>query len=345
MLSRITLLANVGSRKTGSDNPMSDLFDELVAGGETAFNKLIIERRQENIEIEFKTKVNATNGEVTKDDRRILGIALSALSNSMGGTLVWGVEATKNSDGIDCASSLDPISQIEKFQSEMTHLVSQAIMPRHEGIQIASVPSSATPGSGYLLIRVDRSERRPHRCEFGDKQYFKRIGDSSIAMEHYDIEDSFKRLVVPTLIPEIQLSRSQTRGGPEGTFYTLKISISLRNGSSVSARFPYLRITETHNIKVPPWNSHDSGVQFPGGIFNGGADHVIHPDQSIFAIYLPKEFRLNQKNELPRGSLNSPMIITFQYGSLHARASLHTAQFSEADVAKGLGIQLEPPLK
>ena len=37
-------------------------------------------------------------------------------------------------------------------------------------------------GAGYLLIEVGRSERRPHRCEFGEKQYFKRVGDSSIAM-------------------------------------------------------------------------------------------------------------------------------------------------------------------
>jgi hypothetical protein len=48
-----------------------------------------------------------------------------------------------------------------------------------------------------LAIAVARSERRPHRNEFGEKQYFKRIGDSSIAMEHYEIEDSLGDLRVP----------------------------------------------------------------------------------------------------------------------------------------------------
>jgi hypothetical protein len=47
---------------------------------------------------------------------------------------------------------------------------SQAIMPRHEGIRIAALAN--TEDTGFLLVDVERSERRPHRCEFGDKQYF-----------------------------------------------------------------------------------------------------------------------------------------------------------------------------
>jgi hypothetical protein len=322
---------------------VQDLFDEVLAGGELALQQLVADRRQEGIDVEFKTKANPANGEVTKEDRKNLGIALSALSNSMGGTLVWGVEATKNSDSIDCASALRPICQIQKFQSEITRLVSQALMPRHEGIRIASVSISASADSGYLLIRVDRSDRRPHRCEFGEKQYFKRIGDSSIAMEHYDIEDSFKRLVVPTLTARFNLIPTSSRSGPDGSFSSLRISISLENTSSVSARFPYLIIEETSNIQLPGYNAR-RGFQYPPGVFEGGADDVIHPERAMHAQNLEREFRLNQQGELPRGSLQSPILITYRCGSLHSRPSFGTFKITENDVATALGLQIEPPL-
>jgi Putative DNA-binding domain len=320
---------------------MPDLFEELLAGGEAAVQQLVADRRLEDIDIEFKTKANAANGEVEPEDRENFGIALSAFSNSMGGTLVWGVKAAKNSDGIDCAIALRPIFQLTKFQSQITELVSRALMPRHEGIRIESIPASNPVGSGYLVIRIDRSERRPHRCEFkGLKQYYKRIGDSSIAMEHYDIEDSFKRLVVPTLEAERSLAKTSTRSGPEGNFVGIKISITLRNTSSVSARFPYLIIKGTKHIQARP--SFRRGFQFPSGVFEGGADEVIHPEMTMRALDLEREFKLNQNGELPRGTLPSPILIQYQCGSLHSRPSFGTFENTIDDVAAALGLQVEP---
>ena len=124
----------------------------------------------------------------------------------MGGVLTWGIGASKNAENVDCASELHPIHQIEKFKSEIGRALSQAMMPRHDGIRVMSIPCSSTPDAGYLAFKVERSERRPHRCECGDKQYIKRVGDSSIAMEHYDIEDSFKRIIAPTLQAEYHLA-------------------------------------------------------------------------------------------------------------------------------------------
>jgi predicted HTH transcriptional regulator len=149
---------------------MKDLFDQIVQEGVVAIDRLVAQRQQENVELEFKTKSNQANGELTKDDRRNLGIILSAFANSMGGLVIWGILATKNSDDIDCATGLKPIVEIEKFKSGIERALSQAVMPRHEGIRVASVPYR--DGAGYLLIQVERSERRPHRCEYGDKQYF-----------------------------------------------------------------------------------------------------------------------------------------------------------------------------
>jgi hypothetical protein len=228
---------------------MLDLYDELVQGGETAIYELKVRHVQESVQLEFKRKARPGQPGLTKEDRQNLGIVLSALSNSMGGVVVWGVIAEKNGDQVDCASDLEPISHIERFKSEVERAVSQVLMPRHDGIRIEKV-SSSTPGAGYLVMRVERSERRPHRNEAGERQYFKRVGDSNIAMEHYDIEDSFKRFVVPSLDVEFALSDGGTYSDspsltlPSWNFVTLIITLILVNRSQVSAAYPYLIIDE-----------------------------------------------------------------------------------------------------
>src|SRR5262249_47263569 len=98
---------------------MKGLFDQIVQEGVPAIHQLIAQRQQENVELEFKTKANHNNGELPKDDRKNLGIILSSFANSMGGLVIWGVLAAKNDDGVDCATEAKPISEIEKFKSEV----------------------------------------------------------------------------------------------------------------------------------------------------------------------------------------------------------------------------------
>jgi len=71
--------------------------------------------------------VNAGTGELNREDRENLGVALSAFSNSRGGLIVWGVTARKDDDGVDCATALQPIANIDRFKADVTRLVSQAI--------------------------------------------------------------------------------------------------------------------------------------------------------------------------------------------------------------------------
>src|SRR3989442_845403 len=94
----------------------------------------------------------------------------------------------------------------------------------------------------------------------------------------------------PTLTAEFYLARASTRGGPDGSFITLRISISLKNTSSVSARFPYLIIEGTSNVRLPGFNAR-RGFQYPPGVFEGGADDVIHPERIMRAQDLEKEFK------------------------------------------------------
>jgi hypothetical protein len=262
---------------------VSTLFDQLVREGEPALHALVQDRQQEHVQLDFKRKSDGSHGSPNDDDKRTLGEALSGFSNSAGGLLVWGVDARKGADGIDCAQSLEPISDIQRFNASVTNLIGQLLMPRHEGVRTAVIRSN--PTSGYLLLDVDRSERRPHRSEAkGRKGYYKRIGDSFFEMEHYDIEDAFNRVHVPSLSFAWRIDRSITYGGSGEGGFDADITLQLRNNSARTARFPYLYIRRPKGANLESSGGYISPLQFrvrtegEWTYFIGGADHVINPE-------------------------------------------------------------------
>jgi hypothetical protein len=318
---------------------MRDLYDQLIADGEAAIAQLVSERRQENVSLEFKTKSNPGTGEPNRDDRRNLGVALSAFANSMGGLIVWGVRAEKNADNVDCATEVQPIAEIERFKADVTRLLSQAIMPRHEGIFVEAIPAQGPRGAGYLAIYAERSERRPHRCEFVDKQYFKRIGDSSIAMEHYDIEDSFKRVVVPWLEVEWLITSRMGRGGLDANSRQVVIDILLRSPSSVTARFPYLTLTHVQGARSQPEGLFSQHRYYGGEYhFSFGADHVIHPGLTLPVARLlmpeiPVEPREGGQCRVRRGSLQ-PVTVAYRCGCHNSRPTAGEFTISDAQLVE-----------
>ncbi|WP_198580525.1 helix-turn-helix domain-containing protein [Methylorubrum sp. DB1722] len=278
--------------------PMRELFDQLKQEGEAGILRLIDDRTQEGVQLDFKQKGDPQRGGFDNNDKKILAKAVSGFANSAGGLLIWGVNAEKGIDQVDCAQAPPaPISQIENFMSEATTLVGQLIQPRHDGIYLHVVPSSLRPDSGYLLIYVERSDRRPHRSEAsGQKQYFKRAGDSFFEMEHYDIEDAFARTSVPKI--EIMLSL-----GNEDDYYDRldkTVFVHLRNVSDTMARFPFVNIWD-----FDPALLKDSGVaDGKHGLrlfriqrtlqFLGGADDVVHAQsQMMIAAFNVRVHRRN----------------------------------------------------
>ena len=307
---------------------MADLFDELVPHGHELLVKMIEARAQENVSLEFKEKRDPSRGGFDADDRRNLGKTLSAFSNSMGGVLVFGVRAEKNEDGIDCATELKPISEIELFLSEANSLIGQIISPMNDGIRAGIVEIDENENIGFLAVSIERSERRPHRSEAkGDKAYYKRIGDGSYQMEHYDIEDAFRRQSAP----ELQLgwvARKIDRLYGEGAEYqNIRTVLQLENRSGVTALFPFIYV---HSVRGAIVDGHgvdgNGGAGLPklpsveGHLFGGGADHVIHPGQKMDVMAL--------------------VTTSFKDGKL-ASTDPWAARMLEAVEEKDLGISLE----
>lgn len=261
---------------------MRELFDRLIVEGEAGIDRLIEEAAQETLQLDFKRKEVDRNGEFSPNDRKILAEALSGFANSAGGLIVFGVYARKGQDQIDCAQSAYPISDIQRFYSEAKTEVGRLIQPRLDDVAIEIIPSERVAGSGYLLVYVPRSERRPHRSEAkNQKGYYKRVGDSFFEMEHYDIEDAFSRTSVASLEPFYERGMNfHSDLGREFIF-----DIGLTNTSYTTAKLPFISIEGMSNCRHSSYGSNFEGVARRGfkgsNYYIGETNFVIHPGLSF----------------------------------------------------------------
>jgi len=262
---------------------MRDLFETLRAEGEAALEHLRATGIGESVQLEFKEKQTARHGAFEKHDKRNLGRTLSAFANSAGGLLVFGARA-RVIDGVDALQTLHPIAEIDRFTSEAVSLCGQLLLPRHEGIEVQAIPSAAAAGHGYLAIWVERSARRPHQSKAPDDGlYYKRAGDSTFAMEHYDIEDAFRRIVSPELSLQIGLLSDSPRAMGQVKRCRVGVEFRLLNQGAL-ARHPFLLIEglqrcviEEHGVDGNRNTGLPRSLLSGKALYAGGVDDVLHP--------------------------------------------------------------------
>jgi Predicted transcriptional regulator containing an HTH domain and an uncharacterized domain shared with the mammalian protein Schlafen len=148
------------------------------------------------LHLDFKTIGNANMR--GNDDKRNLAKCLSGFANSSGGIIVWGVDARKNAQGIDCASAAAEIAPVRLFLSRLNELTGDAVSPIVDGIQHKAIET--TQDSGFAVTLVPESESGPYMAKLGEDRYYKRSGDSFYKMEHFDLEDMFGRRQKPRLL-------------------------------------------------------------------------------------------------------------------------------------------------
>ncbi|RWC15938.1 MAG: ATP-binding protein [Mesorhizobium sp.] len=244
-------------------------FDDLVARGESLLLDAIRDEMQEGLSLDFKAPAvgkqgaafNA-QGQLTKEGRAAIAKALSAFSNSAGGVLVFGVDCRKRVDGVDCATDLEPIPNWKAAHSAVSGAVGDLLQPKNDSIRVQGFASSADQNAGYIVIDVPRSERRPHRSEAADqKQYFKRSGSASYPMEHFDIEDAFRR----NGSPDLELVWDFAGHMSAGTTVNASVTLAIKNQGLASAKHVSLTIVEMSGIKTkfgapytPPMTKHQT---------------------------------------------------------------------------------------
>jgi hypothetical protein len=258
------------------------MFDVLINGGEAAIRDLL--GKQETLSLEFKSSDSREpifeNGLLNTSGRKILAKELSAFANSAGGVIIFGVDC-RNIDGVDQAENLTPIANINRAETSIRDASSDLLQPRHDAIRVAAIPVSTNPTEGFIVVDVPRSERRPHRSEAkSQKEYFKRIGGRAYPMEHYDIEDAFRRATSPllSLIPSIEY------GPGAGKWARFELRLGIRNDGEVSAKSVSMQLWEMQGDifgrDVERYPNATISVFEGRHHFAAPADFVVHPGET-----------------------------------------------------------------
>ena len=262
------------------------LFNALIEGGEATLRKMLEQRTSEGVDLEFKRKASPEHSGFEKPDKAALGSTVSAFANSAGGLLVFGVEARRGADGVDCMVALQPINGIEAFAAEAARPAPQYLLPRFDGVRMHAVPTINESGKGYLAIMVERSERRPHQSKAPDDgRYYKRAGDSTFVMEHFDVEDAFRRTVSPTLSLSysLQAGGSFPRADQGGRIHEVTVTLEIAVEDGI-ARSPYLHLLDLGGLRPEDWSDVKTELarlkqtEAVGETrFDGNGNDVFHP--------------------------------------------------------------------
>lgn len=161
-----------------------------------------------------------------KDDpkRREISKDVSAMANSAGGTIIYGMVEKKNlPTGLDIG--FDPTDITKEW---LEHVILGTIRPRLNGVVINPVNlASYAPGKVAYVVYVPQSHTA-HQAS--DKRYYKRFNFEATAMDDYEIRDIMNRLKHPVLIPQFTLHRISA-----GLANMFNLEIRLKNEGTVRA--------------------------------------------------------------------------------------------------------------
>jgi hypothetical protein len=198
---------------------------------------LIRENRPENISLEYKKSDALANNEKNKKE---IAKDVSAMANSAGGVLIYGVDENKPTGPIRFDGGVDP----QKTSTEwIEQIIDSNVARRIPSVRVIPVPmmSEHTDHVVYV-VSVPQSSLAPHMAS--DHRFYKRLGTITAMMEEYEIRDVARRSESPDLDIHFEVRHDQTsvllipwltNTAPEPAFYaTFNLYISTRaNGKLI----------------------------------------------------------------------------------------------------------------
>lgn len=238
-------------------------------------------QEQEHLHLDFK--LLPENGRIGRNERKTLSKVVSGFANSSGGICVWGVDARKNEDGIDTASRLCPIADVNAVRSQFESLTGEAASPIVDGILHKCVLQDDT--SGFLATLVPESDTGPHMAKLGEDRYYKRSGDSFYRMEHFDIADMFGRRRKP--IPVLRILPLPAAVASQPEMVGCRWVVGIENVGRSVLKYPYLEISVDPPYEIDRYgldgNSHtgldrvrESSRSLQRCVFAGAVNDVVH---------------------------------------------------------------------
>jgi hypothetical protein len=226
--------------------------------------RLVAEGIPESLTLDYKaspalSKESKARDELCKD--------VSALANSAGGQIIYGIEEKDQKPArVDEGNTVITREWIEQ-------VVDSNVQPRMLGLVIT--PIQLEKGYGYVITVPQSTSRGAHQAP--DKKYYKRQNFQSVAMEDYEIRDIMRRTSTPDLEAVITFDAGQdsikckVRDGMQLS-ETVVLHCRVRNKSS----------TPAHYVIVDFFIDFDLNIAFPIDPFRQVGERDEHPKMRIF---------------------------------------------------------------
>jgi hypothetical protein len=259
---------------------LSAFYHSLATEADLA--RLVEERAQEDLHLEFKTKANPSTLELAKQDGENFSKALSGFANSDGGVLIWGIKG----DDQERAKELRPVVDCSDFQGRLKKSLLNAVQPAVDGVLIEVIRSADPPRYGYVKCLIPPGDAIPHRAMLAGREYYKRSVEGFYRLEHFDLEDLFGRRPVPKLQLRARVLPRGSSGSSRGERFHGLVIVSIENSGRGAARAPYLVLEARSKHQLSEYGidgNRNEGLRriasaTPGRHFYHSADVVIPPD-------------------------------------------------------------------
>ena len=162
--------------------------------------RLIDNEVEESTILEYKSSFAVQNPKWREE----LAKDISAMANSNGGTIVFGIKQKDSGNGNAVAYKLTPIPSSEMTKDKLSQLLSANIQPIINNLEITYIPESME--GGYFVLEIPQSNTA-HQNRL-THIYYKRRNAIVEAMEDYEIRDIMNRNKTPIINLEFQLIKT-----------------------------------------------------------------------------------------------------------------------------------------
>lgn len=264
---------------------MSSILDKTEFS-EIDIERIISSKLEESINIEFKSAgalshVPAMKKEISKD--------VSAFANSDGGLIFYGISEENH-----VASELSFIDGNIFTKEWLENVITSTIQQRIENLKIIPIRFNNDITKTVYVIKIPKSPNRPHIN--ADKKFYRRYNFQSVAMEEYEVRDSYLKISERKVIIDdfvVKLDKEQIIKKTD--YYKFNIEVHVGNDGNFLA--------EKYKLACTILNCHSGkiGTKPKFNITNRGTDGYkissvdvppIFPNESInvldFDIEIPK---------------------------------------------------------
>lgn len=269
---------------------MSNLLDKTEFTQEDILG-IISSRTEESINIEFKSSGSLSQAPLVKKE---ISKDVSAFANSDGGLIFYGIKEENH-----VASELSFVDGNLYTKEWLENVITSTIQQRIENLLIIPVRFNDDITQTVYVIKIPKSPSRPHIN--GDKKFYRRYNFQSVAMEEYEVRDSYfkiseSRLVIDNYL--VKLDREELLNDLE--YYNFSIEIHAgNNGNIVADKYKIACIIiDTRSVRISSKNKYNVTHKGDGGYKISSIESPpIFPNENLnvleFDLEVPRNYFAN----------------------------------------------------